>query len=296
MRALVSILGALAVFALAAPARAQQWTCPNNAPVCVGPDGRIIMGGRVQGPDVHIDPNADARARAEAEARARAEAEVRRYLAWRAYLDWQAQLTVTFRAQADARLRADANARAAASWDRWRAEPIPALGRRPDMAVVYPREELGIITACGALFTSSRRALPAYGGVCVPFRHRFDESWFLALDASFVDERYANATWASLGVHPGLGYSFAHGHGNATSSHAFVRAGADLQIPLAGGNASPDAYLGGHVGVGARTGGSLGLGIELRALARGGTSSADDAAARLRVGAEIRFSLLNVAW
>jgi hypothetical protein len=301
MRARFAALAAVALLVAGSSANAQQGACPNNAPICVGPDGRVIIGGRVQSPNVPVDPNIDARARAEAQARAdadlRARLAVERWLEWKAYLDWLARIRIDAEARASARLRADASARASASWDRWASTPIPALGPHPDRIVSYPRESLGILPPCVAVFTSSRRALPAYGGVCLPFRHRFDDTWSLGVDTSYVFERYASAHWTSLGLHPNVRYSFAHGRGDGTASDAYLRAGVDGQVPLAGGHASPDTYVGGHVGLGVHANsGWAGIGMELRGLARGGTSSAVNGAARLRFGAEFRFTLLTVNW
>lgn len=277
---------------------AQQSSYPNNAPICIGPDGRIIMGGSAQSPPVRVDPSVDADARARAEAKARLDAEVNRYLAWGAYLNWYANLRASARIRGDARLRAEAEATAAASWDRWAATPLPSLGSHPDRVVSYPRVELGLVTGCAAVFSSSRRALPSYVGYCAPIRLRIDPAWAVSLDASVVSERYDDARWASVGLHRGVSYSFAHGRGRLAGSDAFMRAGLDLHAPLDGGSAAPRAHVGGHVafGIHAQLDDTFGMGLELRGLARGGTSTADNGAALVRVGAEVRVTLLSLGW
>ncbi|MBX3261129.1 MAG: hypothetical protein KF782_15705 [Labilithrix sp.] len=306
-RTLLALLSLVAVLVPAAASTARAQTCPNNAPVCVGTDGRVIIA--PPAPTVHVDPNADARARAEAEARARAEAEARlraqqaalqaevdRVLAWKAYLSWQARAKAEVELAASARLSADARANAERSWDRWAGAPLPLLGPRPDRYVAFPRAELSPLTFCAAVFTG--RDLPSYMGACLPFRFRFDRSWSVLVDASFLFERYRDTRFHTAGLHPALAYSFAHGRGELAGSHAFVRAGFDGQIPIDGRTATPDTYVGAHAGLGAHAqlGDVVGIGLELRGLYRGGTSGADHGAARARFGAEVRAHVLTLAW
>lgn len=301
---------ALVALTSATSARAQS-LCPNGAAACVLPDGRVVVGGQVRPPPVDVDPGrarleAEARARVEAEARARAQAaarlaaEIARYDAWTLRAGWTARLRLEARARAEARLRAQAAARASTSWDRWANAPLPAgaLAPRPDDPVTYPRSTIGILPGCAAVFSSSRRALPAYAGFCVPYRLRLDERWGVGLDASFVWERYGAASWKSVGVHPSVSWSFARGRGSTSASDAYLRAGVDVQAPVEGGRASPDAYVGSHVGLGVLTTGTTwgGFGVEIRGLARAGTSGADAGAAKPRLGAEVRLSLLTLSF
>ena len=305
---LLLLFVALAVPALARRAAAQG--CPNNAPMCVSTDGRIIIAppaaSTQAGDEARARAEAEARARAEAEARARAEyearmraqlqAEIARVERWRVYFGWKARVAMEVEAKAAFELQAAAEANAARSYDRWASTPLPALGPHPDRFISFPRAELAPVTFCAAVFTG--RDLPSYKGACSSFRYRFDDSWSLLFDGSFVFERYRDADFHSLGLHPALAYSFAEGRGRSAGSHAFVRAGGDVQLPVSGGPASPDAYVGGHVGLGAhvQAGDLVGLGVELRGLVRGGTSAADDGAARARLGAELRVNLLSFAW
>jgi hypothetical protein len=293
----------IAVLVPAAARKACAQTCPNNAPLCVGTDGRIIIA--PPSPTVQ-DPNAqaqaEARARAEAEARWRAQqqaalqAEIDRVLAWKVYLSWQLRARAEAEAAAAMRLEAAARANATRSWNAWAVTPLPALGAHPDRVITYPRGELMLLTPCAAVF--SGRDLPSYKGICLPFRVRFDDSWSAVLDASFLFERYRDTDFHTVGIHPAVAYSFAVGHGTIAGSHAYVRAGVDGQLPIDGASATADAYVGAHTGLGvqAQLGDVAGIGLELRGLVRGGTNSADDGISRARLGAEIRVHLLSLAW
>lgn len=303
--ALAMVAAAVAVVGLPRPAHAQS-PCPNNATVCVGPDGRVI----IAPPSVRVDPNLDARVRAEAEARARADYEARmraqqqaaldleisRVLTWKAYLGWQARVRAEVEASASARLGLEAVANASLLADRYAGAALPRLGPEPDRHVRFPHLETSLLAFCGAVFSGPH--LPAYAGFCVPVRIRLTESLSVLSDVSFVFERYRDATFHSLGLHPAFAWSFAHGRGSLAGSDAFARIGVDGQLPVSGGSASPDAYTGAHVGLGvhAQLGSTFGMGAELRGLVRGGTSDADEGASTVRLGAEIRLHAVTIAW
>lgn len=307
LRARVLFIVVIAFSVIARTAGAQS-TCPTGATWCVGTDGRIIIA--PPAPTIHVDPGVDARARAEAEARARAEADARaraeyearlqaeitRVLAWQAYLSWQVRVRAEVETAAGVALDAEARAAAARYPDRWATTAIPALGPRPDRVIGFGRTELAPLSLCAAVF--SGHGLPSYIGACVPLRFRFDESWSLLFDTSFVFERYGDTLFHSVGLHPALAWSFARGRGDLAGSHAFVRAGVDGQLPVDGGAMTPDTYVGAHVGLGvhAQVGDVYGLGLELRGLLRGGTNAADDGAARARFGAELRVNIVTLAW
>jgi hypothetical protein len=168
---------------------------------------------------------------------------------------------------------------------------LPRLGARPDAPITFPRIDLGLFSGCGAVFTGP--SLPWYAGFCTTLRIRFDESWALILDPSFLFENHRGEQFHSVGLHPALAYSFANGHGDLTGSHAFVRAGLDGSLPLDGGSESPDMLVGAHLGLGGHlSGGFLGMGVETRGLVRAGTS----AGSPVRLGAELRFYILSFSW
>jgi len=311
----LTVVLALAITSLTRRVGAQP--CPPGSAWCIGTDGRVIL----VPPAVPVDPNDarvraeaeararaahDARLRAEAEAGARAEAEARaraeltlelaRVERWRLYLGWQARVRDEAELTLSPSIEAVARANAAASFDRWAATPVPVLAPIADVSIAFPRTELGLLTFCAAVFTG--RDLPSYKGACLPIRHRFDDAWALHADTSLLFERYGDRDYHSLGFHPAVAFSFARGKGASSGSHAFVRAGVDLHALLSGGAATPDAYVGGHVGLGvhADAGRGIGLGLEIRGLARGGTSASADGMSTLRLGAEIRLNVLSIAW
>lgn len=291
-------LAALVVPAFALSAHAQQ--CPPGATTCVDTNGRVIIAPPpLPTPTVRLDPQLDARARAEAEARARADyearlrldAEMKRVLTWEAYLTWQARVRVEVEAQAALKLEAAARLEAERARDPYVGMMLPQLGRSPDAPISFPRIELGLFSTCAAVFTGP--SSPWYAGFCTTLRVRFDESWALVLDPSFLFESYRGVDFHSVGLHPALAYSFANGRGSMTGSHAFVRVGVDGSLPFDGGSASPDAFVGTHVGLGGHLSGTfLGMGLETRGLVREGTNAGD----HVRLGAELRFYILSFSW
>jgi hypothetical protein len=304
-RSSLALLGLTAVLVPALFGRAHAQQCPPGATTCVDTNGRIIIVPPM--PTVRVDPQADARARAEAEARARAEAEARaraeydarlrldaemsRVLAWQAYLSWQARARAEVELEASARLEAAARLNAERAPDPYVGRMLPQLGASADGPISYPRIDLGIPSFCSAVFTGP--SFPWYAGLCTTLRVRFDESWALLLDPSFLFESYGRIDLHSVGLHPALAYSFANGHGGHTGSHAFVRGGLDGSLTLDGGAASPDAFVGAHVGLGGHlSDGLLGMGIETRGLVREGTNAGN----HVRLGAELRFYVLSFSW
>jgi hypothetical protein len=305
----ILLLAALLVPVLVKSARAQ---CPPGVTSCIGTNGQIIIVPPPV-PSLHVDPQAEARARAEAEARARAEADARaradyeaklrldalnaemsRVLAWQVYLGWQITARGDVEARASVDLQAAARMNAERQPDPYVGRMLPVLGPKADRPIGFPRVDFGPFSLCAAVFTGP--GLVSYKGYCPVLRYRLNESWSVLAEPSLFYESHHDSDFLSLGFHPAVAYSFANGHGDHTGSHAFVRAGVDGDVPLAGGSTSPDAFVGGHVGLGGHlSNGLIGGGLETRGLVRGGTSTSDYGNSKVRLGAEIRI-YVSFSW
>lgn len=277
----------LLAFALVLGARAAQAQAPCLPPWCIELKTPTVgvesppVGGLTPG----VDLNAEARRRAEIDA------------AWSGYVAWEAQLRLEVRASLEASVRARLRAEAAAAA---RLTPDPYMAMRPPITLPYippapqfPRMEVGLLALCFGAWTGP--GSPRHGGYCPPVRVRFDERWTLALDPSVLAMHHDARGFSTLGLHPALLYSFAHGVRSYAESHAYVRAGADVWIPVYELQRTPDAFAGGHAGVGVTSAGSgLFVGSELRALVRTGIGdepvpAGETKMSTLRAGFEVRF-------
>lgn len=293
---------ALALLFTARAAHAQERCTPQSTTWCaeVLPNGTIRMRPppvqvRVDPPPVHVQ--VDPRLQAEADARARADAiELQRRLSWQAYFDFEARVRFEVEAQIRARVAAEASLSAQRTPDPFLTTAPPRLGANPDRAVSYPRVELAALPFCGAVFTGP--GSPYHVGFCPPVRVRFDDTWGIALDPSFLWQGHGDIEFHTLGFHPAATFAFAHGRGKGAGSHAYLRAGGDAWLPLDGGTRTPDLFLGAHVGLGVHYQASdvLGLGMEMRGLLRGGTSDADQGMSRIRAGAEARLYVIALTF
>ena len=104
-----------------------------------------------------------------------------------------------------------------------------------------------------------------------------------------------------FGLRPGVEFSFAQGRRDSTASHGYAVAGFDLWLPTSGGETTPTAFLGGHLGLGAVIeSGHWGFGVETRALVRSGVGNQDNAYARemstFRLGFEVRAPVVHLSF
>ena len=286
IRPLQLLLLALATVLGVREARAQgpclpPWCIEVKTPT-VGVDTPTV-GVQTPGVDVH----------AEAKRRAAIDAE------WSAYVAWEAALRLEVRASIEAsiraRLRAEANAAARMTPDLyWNLQP-PITPYRIPPAPDFPRMDVGVLAFCVGAWTGSDA--PRHAGFCPPVRVRFNETWTAALEPSVVAFKHGDRGFTTLGFHPALLWSFAQGVRSQAESHAYLRAGADVWIPVYELARTPDAFLGGHAGVGVTTAGSgLFMASEVRGLVRGGVGSEPVPAGEarmstLRLGFEMRFTL-----
>jgi hypothetical protein len=239
--------------------------------------------GTVQTPGV--DVNAEARRRAEIDAQ------------WNAYLAWEASMRVQLRASIEAGVRARIHAEANAAA---RLTPDPYMAIRPPVTPPYippepgfPRMEVGLLAFCFGAWTGPDS--PFHAGYCPPVRLRFDERWALALDPSVLAFHHGSYNFSTVGFHPAVLYSFAHGVRSQAESHAYLRAGADAWFPVYELERTPNAFAGGHVGIGVTSaGGGIFVNTELRGLVRAGIGSepvpsGEVRMSSIRAGFELRF-------
>lgn len=285
-RPLHSLLFASAIAVSAQTANAQT---PCQPPWCIEVKTPTV-GGQTQTPTVTVqtpgvDVNAEARRRAEVDAQ------------WRGYVAWESSMRVQIRASLEAGVRARIHAEASAAA---RLTTDPYMGVRPPVTLPYippepdfPRMEVGLLAFCFGAWTGSNS--PMHAGYCPPVRVRFDERWTLALDPSVLAFHEGAYDFSTLGFHPAILYSFAHGVRSQAESHAFVRAGADAWFPVYELERTPDAFAGGHAGVGVTAaGGGIFVTTELRGLLRAGIGSepvppGEARMSTLRAGFEVRF-------
>jgi hypothetical protein len=244
-----------------------------------------------QGPQVQVNPAA--------QAQAQWQAEIERRARWDAYFTWRAQVWASAQASIDvqpyveplkyqARLTPDPLAYSSAGY----AAPGGSY-------VSFPRAEIGFLAVCVGAYSGP--GSPMYAGYCPAVRFRFNARWAAALDPAFVTAPYDERSFGMFGVRPGVEYSFAHGRRDLAASHAYAVGGLDLWFPTTGGATTPTAFLGAHLGLGAMiSGGRWGFGAETRALVRGGVGNGDDAYARamstVRVGFEVRAPVVYLSF
>lgn len=293
MRRLALLVVAL-LLARAAPAAAQ---CP---PVCVDPKtGQVVITPppvHVDPPPVHVDPGPIHVNPPPINPQIpNAQLEAQRIAQWHIYFDWEAKIRLEVDAQIQANVHAQARAAAEATADPWAYRPLAGYGAYPDATVTYPFFDIGILAGCVAVFQGAGH--PAYYGVCEPFGIRLNRDWAIRLDPSFVFESHSDIDFHSFGFHPAVTWAFANGRGRHAASHGYLRGGLDAWLPIDGGRASPDAFGGWHVGAGAEDiEGPVGIGAEVRALARAGLGPSDAHMGRLRAGVEARVYLLSLGF
>lgn len=276
--------------AIALGARAANAQTPCQPPWCIEVKTPTV-GGSAQTPPVTVqtpgvDVNAEARRRAEIDAQ------------WRGYVAWEASMRVQLRASIEAGVRARIHAEASAAA---RLAPDPYLALRPPVTLPYippepdfPRMEVGLLAFCFGAWTGSDS--PMHAGYCPPVRLRIDERWTVALDPSVLAFHHGAHDFSTIGFHPAVLYSFAHGVRSQAESHAYFRAGADAWFPVYELDRTPDAFAGGHAGIGVTSAGDgLFVNTELRGLLRAGIGDEPVPAGEvrmstLRTGFEVRFA------
>jgi hypothetical protein len=245
-----------------------------------------------QTPQVQVDPAAQAKLawQIELERRARWEA----YFSWRQDVWVSAQSLSRMQAQVDtfkyqARQTPDPLAFSSASY-----------GLPINDHVSFPRGELGIIEVCYGVFSGSGSLM--YVGYCPAVRFRFNSRWAVALDPAIVTTIFHRRSFGTFGLRPGVEYTFAQGRRSTAPSRGYAIAGLDLWLPTSGGETTPTAFLGAHLGLGAMIEGSqhFGFGFETSALIRGGVGNQDNARtaemSTFRVGFEVRAPVLHLTF
>lgn len=244
-----------------------------------------------QGPQVKVDPAI--------QAQATWQAEIDRRARWDAYFSWRAQVWASAQASGNmqayieplkyqARLTPDPLAYSGAGYG------TPG----PDY-VSFPRVDIGFLAICVGAYSGP--GSPMYAGYCPAVRFRFNARWAVALDPAFVTAPYDERAFGMFGLRPGVEYAFAHGRRDLAASRAYAVGGFDLWLPTTGGATTPTAFLGAHLGLGAMiSSGHWGVGVETRALVRGGVGNADDGYARamstFRVGFEVRAPVVSLSF
>ncbi len=287
--------GALLAVVLLAQANPVFAQCP---PVCIDPKtGQVIINPppvHVDPPPVHVDPP-PIHVNPPPYTPPTVDLEAQRIAQWRIYFEWEAKIRLDVDAQIQATVRAQGRAAAEATPDPWRYRPLGGYGAHPDATVTYPFFDIGLLGVCVAVFQGPGR--PGYGGFCLPLGIRLNPDWAIRMDPSFVWESHTDIDFHSFGLHPAVTWAYARGRGRHAASHAYLRAGFDMWLPIDGGRASPDAFGGLHAGAGAEwVEGPLGIGAEVRALARAGFGPSDERMGRLRAGVEARVYALSLAF
>ncbi|AKT41546.1 hypothetical protein [Chondromyces crocatus] len=290
----------LALCSATAAASAQKQPC--IPPFCFE-GGVVIRPPPVHVPTPQIDLEAqaraaaEARARAEAEARARAEAALR--AEWEAHFEWEARI----RLEAEVRIRADLKARLAIEArgrpDPYHGVPSPVSGWSGPPSVRYPRVELGILAFCAGVWSGSGK--PFHIGYCPSYRIRVNKRWGFALDPTVLLMKHERLQFNTLGLHPGAFVSLVHGKNEIVASHLFALAGLDAWFPANVQERMPDAFLGGHTGLGVHLAdGNLQIGAEARLQMRGGVGDNPERPAsnmnQFRIGGEVRFQLAMIGF
>lgn len=233
------------------------------------------------------------------QAQANWQAELARRARWEVYFSWRAQVWASAQASINVQGHVDSL--------KYQARQVPdplAYSSGGSMMpgndyAKFPRVDIGFLSVCFGAYSGP--GSPMYVGYCPALRFRFNSRWSAALDPAFVSSIHDDRSFGMFGLRPGVGFSFAHGRRDTTASHAYAVAGFDLWLPTTGGATTPTAFLGAHVGLGAMIeSGHWGIGVETRALVRGGVGNQDNAYTRemstVRVGFEVRAPVVHLTF
>lgn len=241
---------------------------------------------------VQVDPSAQAQLawKIELERRAR----------WEAYFQWRQDVWASAQSMSSLQAQVDPYKYQARQAPDLLAGSSAPQGLPANDYVKFPRVGIGILSVCYGAYSGT--GSPMYAGYCPAVRFRFNSRWAAALDPAIVTSIYNYRPFGTFGLRPGVEYTFARGRRTTAPSRGYAVAGLDLWFPTSGGETTPSAFLGAHLGLGAIIEGDqhFGFGFEVRGLVRGGVGNQDNPGtaemSTFRVGFEVRAPVIHLSF
>ena len=305
MRTRAALATTALALCVASPALAQNVVCLPGTSICgeIGPDGKIVVKpppATVQGPTLQGNGQTSTQTGPVVVSGPSYQEQLATWrLQWDAYIKWRADLRAQIDLDVSLKLHAEARAADLAVPDPWASRPLiiptDSMGGgrygAGEGSRYFPRFSLGLLALCFGHWTGP--GAPVYGGWCPSIRYRFG-ALAIGFDPSLMSVAEAGRSSMLFGLRPDVTYAVVAGAGQHFGSELFVRGGLDAYLPFDSDFATPSAYLGAHVGIGAQATADLwAFGVDWRATLRGGVNPGADQTSRdmatLRVGTEARL-------